>query len=99
MAASSRTERQRMSPGILASSRPISVRNGQSNMLRVDSLTVAYGGLQALTEVTLEVNAGEMVSVVGPNGAGKSTLFKAISGTVAVASGKISFEGADLLSK
>jgi branched-chain amino acid transport system ATP-binding protein len=68
-------------------------------MLRVDSVTVAYGGLQALTEVTLEVNAGEMVSVVGPNGAGKSTLFKAISGTVAVASGKISFEGADLLSK
>lgn len=66
-------------------------------MLKVEALGVAYGGLQALADVSLEVHAGELISVVGPNGAGKSTLFKAISGTVPAASGRVSFEGQDLL--
>ena len=51
-------------------------------MLRIDGLTVAYGGLQALVDVSLEVAAGQFVAIVGPNGAGKTTLFKTISGTV-----------------
>ncbi len=68
-------------------------------MLRTEGLSVAYGGLSALRDVSLEVARGELVAVVGPNGAGKTTLFKAISGTVAPRSGRILFEGADLLSR
>src|ERR1700712_1738821 len=67
-----------------------------SNMLEVTNLSVAYGGLRALTDVTLSVKEGQFVTVVGPNGAGKSTLFKAISGTVPPATGQISFMGQDL---
>ena len=66
-------------------------------MLQVDSLTVAYGGLHALTDVSLRVGEGQFVAIVGPNGAGKTTLFKAISGTVTPVSGRISYQGQDLL--
>jgi branched-chain amino acid transport system ATP-binding protein len=65
-------------------------------MLAVDTLTVAYGGLRALTEVSLVVGAGQFVAIVGPNGAGKTTLFRAISGTVAPIGGRIRFEDRDL---
>ena len=67
-------------------------------MLTVEGLTVAYGGLTALAEVSLAVRAGQFVSIVGPNGAGKTTLFKAISGTVQPNAGRIRFEDHDLLS-
>ena len=67
-------------------------------MLEVKNLSVAYGGLRALTTVTLSVAEGRFVTVVGPNGAGKSTLFKTISGVVPPTSGSISFRGEDLLS-
>jgi branched-chain amino acid transport system ATP-binding protein len=66
-------------------------------MLRVESLSVAYGGLTALRDVELHVAQGEFVAVVGPNGAGKTTLFKAISGTVPARAGRVLFEGQDLL--
>ena len=66
-------------------------------MLEVTNLSVAYGGLRALTDVTLSVKAGQFVTVVGPNGAGKSTLFKAISGIVPPVGGQITFLGQDLL--
>jgi branched-chain amino acid transport system ATP-binding protein len=66
-------------------------------VLKIRSLNVAYGGLQALSEVSLEVEQGQFVAVVGPNGAGKSTLFKAISGTVTPRSGEIRYKGRDLL--
>ena len=66
-------------------------------MLEIDGLTVAYGGLAALREVSLAVGEGQFVAIVGPNGAGKTTLFKAISGTVAPRSGAIRYEGRDLL--
>ena len=66
-------------------------------MLTVESLSVAYGGLTALREISLDVRAGQFVSIVGPNGAGKTTLFKAISGTVQPIGGRITFEGHDLL--
>ena len=67
-------------------------------MLEIDSLTVAYGGLVALTEVTIAVGEGQFVTVVGPNGAGKSTLFKTISGSVPARAGAIRFRGESLLS-
>jgi branched-chain amino acid transport system ATP-binding protein len=60
-------------------------------MLQIDGLTVAYGGLTALADVSLHVGAGQFVAIVGPNGAGKTTLFRAISGTVAPLAGHIRF--------
>jgi branched-chain amino acid transport system ATP-binding protein len=65
-------------------------------MLRVENLSVAYGGLAALSDVTLTVEAGQFVAVVGPNGAGKTTLFRTISGLVTPSAGRIVFEGEDL---
>jgi branched-chain amino acid transport system ATP-binding protein len=67
-------------------------------VLQVDSLSVAYGGSRALNDVSLRVGAGQFVAIVGPNGAGKTTLFKTISGIVPAASGRILYEGRDLLS-
>jgi branched-chain amino acid transport system ATP-binding protein len=66
-------------------------------VLAIHSLSVNYGGLHALTDVSLEVGRGQFVAIVGPNGAGKSTLFKAISGTVTPSAGAISYNGRDLL--
>jgi branched-chain amino acid transport system ATP-binding protein len=65
-------------------------------MLEISNLSVSYGGLRALTDVSLTVGEGQFVTVVGPNGAGKTTLFKTISGVVKPASGKITFLGKDL---
>jgi branched-chain amino acid transport system ATP-binding protein len=66
-------------------------------MLAIEGLTVAYGGLVALSGVSLAVGDGQFVAIVGPNGAGKTTLFKAISGTVTPLSGRITYDGEDLL--
>jgi len=66
-------------------------------MLAITDLSVAYGGLRALSEVSLSVSEGKFVTVVGPNGAGKSTLFKAISGVVPALAGRIDFQGESLL--
>ena len=68
-------------------------------MLEVKDLSVAYGGLRALTDVTLSVPEGRFVTLVGPNGAGKSTLFKTISGVVPPVSGTITFRGENLLAR
>jgi branched-chain amino acid transport system ATP-binding protein len=65
-------------------------------VLSVAGLGVNYGGLHALTGVSLEVAEGEFVTIVGPNGAGKTTLLKAISGTVAAAEGRIAYRGRDV---
>ena len=62
-------------------------------MLRLDNVSVSYGGLQALREVTIEVKSGEFVAIVGPNGAGKTTLFRAISGVVPLQGGRIEYDG------
>ncbi len=66
-------------------------------MLKIRSLNVAYGGLKALNDVSLDVEQGQFVTVVGPNGAGKTTLFKTISGVVAPLSGEITYRGQNLL--
>ncbi len=65
-------------------------------MLEIRNLSVSYGGLRALTDVSLSVGEGQFVTVVGPNGAGKSTLFKTICGVVPATAGAIAFEGTDL---
>jgi branched-chain amino acid transport system ATP-binding protein len=66
-------------------------------MLRLEGVSAAYGNIQALCEVSLEIAEGQMVAIVGPNGAGKSTMFKVISGVVPATGGRITYEGADLL--
>ncbi|MGC2203552.1 MAG: ABC transporter ATP-binding protein [Stellaceae bacterium] len=66
-------------------------------MLTVDGVTVTYGGLHALSGVSLAVGEGQFVAIVGPNGAGKTTLFKTISGTVTPLSGRVIYDGRDLL--
>src|SRR5690348_16921394 len=66
-------------------------------MLEIRDLSVAYGGLRALSDVSLSVAEGQFVTVVGPNGAGKSTLFKSICGIVPPVAGSISFQGRSLL--
>jgi branched-chain amino acid transport system ATP-binding protein len=65
-------------------------------MLSVAGLGVTYGGLHALADVSLDVAEGEFVTIVGPNGAGKTTLLKAVSGTVGVVAGRITYQGRDL---
>jgi branched-chain amino acid transport system ATP-binding protein len=65
-------------------------------MLRVDSVTVAYGLSTAVREVSLVVNNGEIVTIVGSNGAGKTSLLNAISGTVPVKSGSIRLDEVQL---
>jgi branched-chain amino acid transport system ATP-binding protein len=65
-------------------------------MLRIEGVSAAYGGLRALNDISLTVEAGQFVAVVGPNGAGKTTLFKTISGTVTPVAGRIVFEGRDI---
>ena len=66
-------------------------------MLKIRSLNVAYGGLKALSDVSLDVEEGQFVAVVGPNGAGKTTLFKTISGVVTPIAGEITYNGRNLL--
>ena len=68
-------------------------------MLEIRNLSVAYGGLRALSDVSLSVGDGQFVTVVGPNGAGKSTLFKTICGIVPPVSGSIDFQGENLLTR
>jgi branched-chain amino acid transport system ATP-binding protein len=65
-------------------------------VLKVAGLKVAYGGLQALDDVSLEVGQGEFVTLVGPNGAGKTTLLKAISGVVPAHGGHVEYRGRDI---
>jgi branched-chain amino acid transport system ATP-binding protein len=65
-------------------------------VLKIRSLDVAYGGLKALSDVSLDVEEGQLVAVVGPNGAGKTTLFKAISGVVTPIAGEIVYKGHSL---
>lgn len=65
-------------------------------MLKIDSLTVAYGEKIVLQDVSFEVPPGEILALIGPNGAGKSTLIRATSGVVPIVSGRVSVDGQDL---
>ncbi len=65
-------------------------------MLRLDQVSVRFGGLTAVNRVSLEMKAGGIVGLVGPNGAGKTTLFNAVSGVVRPQAGSIQFEGEEI---
>jgi branched-chain amino acid transport system ATP-binding protein len=64
-----------------------------TTLLEVSNLSVFYGGICALSEVSLHVGQGEVVAVIGANGAGKSTLMKTIAASKSSSSGTITFEG------
>ncbi|MBI5420163.1 MAG: ABC transporter ATP-binding protein [Deltaproteobacteria bacterium] len=65
-------------------------------LLSIENINVYYGRLHALRDVSLQVDRGEIVSLIGANGAGKSTALKAISGVLRPRSGTINHEGRDL---
>jgi branched-chain amino acid transport system ATP-binding protein len=67
-------------------------------MLKIDNLVVAYGGIEALKGISLEVEEGKIVTLVGANGAGKSTTLRSITGLVKPKSGSITYNGVNLLS-
>ncbi|PJW14265.1 MULTISPECIES: ABC transporter ATP-binding protein [unclassified Geobacillus] len=68
-------------------------------MLKVEAIDVFYGNIHALKGVSLEVNKGEIVTLIGANGAGKTTLLKTISGLLKPKSGDIVYEGASIAGK
>jgi branched-chain amino acid transport system ATP-binding protein len=65
-------------------------------LLKVNNLMVAYGGIEAVKGITMEVREGELVSLIGSNGAGKTTTMKAITGTLAASSGSIEYLGKNI---
>jgi branched-chain amino acid transport system ATP-binding protein len=64
--------------------------------LRVENLSMAFGGIQALMDVSLEVKKGEIFSIIGPNGAGKTVLLNCINGLYRPQKGRIEFERKDI---
>ncbi len=65
-------------------------------MLKVEDINVYYGAIHAIKGISLEVNEGEIVTLIGANGAGKSTILRTISGLLKPKTGKIEFEGQNI---
>ncbi len=63
------------------------------NVLNMQNITMQFGGVVAVNDLSLEVNRGEIVALIGPNGAGKTTAFNCITGVYQPTNGEISFEG------
>ena len=61
--------------------------------LRINNISVSYGSIRALSDVSMSVAEGDIVALIGANGAGKSTLLNAIVGLVPLQNGEIDFEG------
>ena len=64
-----------------------------TDRLTVDRLSVSFGGLAAVREVSLRIASGEIRGLIGPNGAGKTTLINAITGTIPIAGGRVLLDG------
>jgi branched-chain amino acid transport system ATP-binding protein len=64
--------------------------------LAADDVSVAFGGVAALSHVSIEAHGGEVLGLIGPNGAGKTTLFDVLSGIRAPTSGRVRYRGADV---
>lgn len=71
----------------------------QSALLDINHMTIAFGGLKAVNDVSMKIYPGEFVGLIGPNGAGKTTFFNSITGNVTPTSGTITFDGRNLAKK
>ena len=69
------------------------------DMLRLENVTIRFGGLVAVNEVTAAVQEGQIFGLIGPNGAGKTTLFNIITGVYAPTAGKVVFQGHEIQGK
>ena len=67
-----------------------------STLLACDSVSMRFGGLVALNQLSLEVNAGEVLGLIGPNGSGKTTFFNVITGIYQASEGRVDYQGQDL---
>ena len=67
-----------------------------SETLRVENLSKAFGGLQAVNNVSFSVNKGELLALIGPNGAGKTTCFNMLMGQLAPTAGTVHFNGENI---
>jgi branched-chain amino acid transport system ATP-binding protein len=68
-------------------------------ILKLENLTMKFGGVTALNEVNLEIKEGEILALIGPNGAGKTTVFNVITGVYQATSGSVTFEDKKLAGK
>jgi branched-chain amino acid transport system ATP-binding protein len=68
-----------------------------SNVLHVENVTMQFGGVVAVNNLSLDVNQGEIVALIGPNGAGKTTAFNCITGVYEPTNGQVSFLGKPLV--
>jgi branched-chain amino acid transport system ATP-binding protein len=66
-------------------------------LLGVEDVSLAFGGLAALSNVSFEATDGEILALIGPNGAGKSTVFNVVTGLYRPSAGRVTFDGVDLL--
>ncbi len=76
----------------------VKTNQDQEPLLRVDSLSIAFGGVQALNNLELEIQSGTISSIIGPNGAGKTTFFNLVSGFYQPTGGEIFFRGQSITS-
>ena len=78
---------------------PITTRGSSDVLLRAHSLSKSFKGVKALAGVDVEVRRGEILGLLGPNGSGKSTFINVVSGHYAATSGKVGFEGRELVGR
>ena len=67
------------------------------NVLQMKDITMQFGGVVAVNNLSLEVNEGEIVSLIGPNGAGKTTAFNVVTGVYAPTNGSVTFNGVEIV--
>jgi branched-chain amino acid transport system ATP-binding protein len=69
------------------------------SLIKIDSVTMQFGGLRALSNVNIEIIEGEIFGLIGPNGAGKTTLFNCVTGVYHPTEGSVSFDGTSITGK
>ena len=74
-------------------------RGGAAPVLHAEGITLRFGGVTALSEVSIEVRPDEMLAIIGPNGAGKSSLLNVLSGFYRPQQGSVQYKGRDLLGR